>query len=271
MWLTILLTVLIVAALGVLIYLMWKKWPQLRMIDPAAAPGSKTRELKGDLIRQRVERASFEKLMGVWRTYLRPALSATQNGIRRLAGRLTAAERRYQERMKKDRGEKPTTTAMRQMIEESEKLMDEELWDRAEKILIEVISADPKHVSAYEHLGWLYLRKKEYDLARETFTFLRKLAPTDASVIASLGEVEELQNHPREAYEAYKQAVDLSPKNPKYLDFFIGAAIAVGEKHEAMSAVDRLRAVNPENQKIEEFEAQIAELPGIAKKEEIAE
>lgn len=268
MWSTILLVTILVVAFFTLGFLFWKKWPQLRMVDPKTVPGTKEKELKSDLLRQRVERASSERLSSLWRRVIRPAFAAMQNFIRRFAGRLTAAERRYQERAKKDSGEKPTPGALRQMIGEAEKFMEEELWDRAEKILIEVIFADPKNVAAYEKLGRLYLRKKEYPLAKETFTFLQKLSPQDASVIASLGEVAELEKKPEEAYTFYKEALELSPKNPKYLDFYIGAAIDVGEKHEAMSALDRLREANPENAKIEEYEARISEMKGrLAKKE----
>ena len=135
--------------------------------------------------------------------------------------------------------------------------INEEEFDKAEKKYIEVISYDPKFVPAYEYLGRLYLRRKDYDLARETFSFLVKLSPKDASVTASLGEVEDALGNLELAFEYYKKASSLSPKNPKYLDFFIESAIETGNKYEANLALDRLREVNPDNNKIDDFEEQI--------------
>ena len=257
MWITIVLTILIVAGLGLVGFVIWRKLPQVRMIDPNTDKDSVSRRKKYDIMKGRLERAGGKQMDHLNKSVLKPVGMGFQNFVRRVAGKLTAVERKYQAKQKETQPSSYTHDELEKMVTEANGLVDEEEYDKAEKKYIEVISYDPKFVPAYEYLGRLYLRRKDHDLARETFSFLAKLSPKDASVIASLGETEEALGNFEIAFEHYKKASSLSPKNPKYLDFFIESAIETGNKYEANLALDRLRAVNPDNQKIDDFEEQI--------------
>lgn len=258
---TIILIILLVLGLGILGWIFIRKLPQIRMVDPSTSRESRSRALKYEIMRQRVERGTGKQMEKVQKSVIDPIGKGMQGFVRSIAGRLTAVERSYQERRKQSGDSNVSKEQLDKLVEDGKALMEEELWDRAEKKFIEVISNDPKHVDAYEYLGRLYQYKKDYKLAKQTFMFLKKLVPEDASVIASLGEVErKLGNGPR-ALKYFQQAVKLSPKNPKYLDFLATAAIEEKDASEAQSAVDALKTVNPENKKIEEFEKQIADLP----------
>lgn len=258
----------LIIGFGIIGFLIYKKLPQLRIVDPKTAPEVKSRELKNELIRQRLSRASSKHTGALQKRVLTPLFTFIQTNFRRLAGKLTAAERRYQEKKRKDIGGKLDTETVKGLMSEAKRLAEEELWERAEKKYIEIISSDPKYAPAYEYLGRLYLAKKDFPLAKETFEFLAKISPKDASVTASLGEVAEEMKLLPEALDYYKKAVKLSPKNPKYLDFLISSAIELKDRKEAQSALLQLKRVNPENRKIEQFEAEIDELPKLTKKKE---
>ncbi|MFH1631756.1 MAG: tetratricopeptide repeat protein [bacterium] len=258
MWIIFLIILIIVGA-GALIWLFVKKLPQLRIIDPSSLPESQAKRLKYDLMRQRIERAGARQAKRAQGLVIGPVGKGMQNITRRLIGKLTAVERKYQEKNKLTNGEKIDKNTLAQMIEDARALAGKEEWARAEKALIEVISSDPKNTEAYEELGRLYLIRKNLELAQETFEFLRKLAPDDASVITSLGEVAVRQGKYEEAFGYFAEAIELSPKNPKYLDFYIDSAIEVGKTHEAQAALDQLAGVNPENKKIPIFEERIKE------------
>ncbi|MDP2631659.1 MAG: tetratricopeptide repeat protein [Candidatus Uhrbacteria bacterium] len=257
---TVLLIALIIVSVAALIWLFLKKLPQLRILDPGSLPESQTKQLKYELLRQRVERAGTKHVKRAQESVIRPVGRGLQDLVRRVAGKLTAVERKYQARQKSTSGEKVDKATIEQMLVDGEKLMNDQEWDKAEKKLIEVIGADPKNKDAYETLGRLYLQRKDLELAQETFTFLKKLSPEDASVIASLGEVAERRGQDMEAFEFFKEAAKLSPKNPKYLDFLIDSAINVGDVHTAQTTLDRLSEVNPENKKIELFEQRLMDL-----------
>lgn len=265
---TIILIILFIISAAVIGWLLWKKWPQIRLVDPMSSKTGQAKQLKYQIIRQRVERASGKQVDRLQSQVFKPLGGGMQNAIRRIAGKLTAVERRYQEKQKIGATETLTPEMAKAMIEEGKKFMEQELWDRAEKRFIEVISADPKNTAAYERLARLYFLKREYDLAKETLLFLQKLSPDDPSVIAALGEVAEKLGETKEAHKHYKKAHTLSPKNPKYLDFFIESCIVNQCKQEALDALDMLHQVNPENQKIPQFAEQIAELPEVDTTEE---
>ncbi len=260
MFATIVLAVIFLIALAVLIWIAWQKWPQLRILDPSRRM-SQSKELKRDLTRKRVERVAARPAQHLHKSFLKPGWLKAQEGFRRVAGKLTAVERSYQDKQRKEIAAQMGTDLTDQFISEAKELMALEHWDRAEKKLIDVIRDNSKSVEAYETLGRLYLLKKDFDLAQETFTFLvKKLAKGDASAIASLGEVEEKLGDMKAAHAHFQKARELRPNNPRYLDFFIRSAIAVGKKHEAMSALDHLREVNPENKKIDHFEVEIGKM-----------
>jgi Flp pilus assembly protein TadD len=257
---TVILIVFVVSGIIVLGWIFAKKLPQLRIIDPNSLPETKSKKLKQDIIRSRVERAGGKQIERIQKNVVTPVGKGIQDAFRRIAGKLTAVERRYQERQQKNTDTLLSKDQLAALTQEGKKLMEEEHWDRAEKKFIEVISNDSKNTDAYEQLGRLYLMKKDFDLAKQTFAFLKKLAPKDPSVIAALGEVEDRLGFKQKALKHFKAAHELSPNNPRYLDFYISSLIIGGEAHEAMSVLDELRRANPDNKKIEVFEKQIDEL-----------
>lgn len=265
MW-TIFLLILFVIGAGILSWMFWQKWTELRVLDVESIPESVSKKKKHELLRQRIERTGAQYAQKTQAHVLRPIGTWTQEAFRRFAGKLTAAERRYQQQKHKAAAQEGDLRVIDQLIDEAQRFMDEEVWDQAEKKLIQVIGIDPRHVGAYELLGRVYLAMKDFEVAKETFAFLHKLNPKDASVIASLGEVSEKLGDKEAAVGYFAKAVELSPKNPKYLDLWIESIIEIGDVHGAMTALDRLIEVNPENQKIPEFEKQIQEIRDRQKK-----
>lgn len=249
------LTIVFVISLMVLLFIAVRKMPQVSLVDPLSSREAKVREKKKAMVQERVTRQAEEKAHLVWKN-IRPFARALQDGFRRFAGKLTALERRYLERQRQSVMDK---VELRRMVDEAQKMMNAAQYDVAEKMLIAVVSHDPKNVPAYEILGRIYFTQKQYEEARETWEFLAKMSPKDASVFVALGEVFAAQGQEVKAFEYYSKARDISPNNPKYLDFFIHSAIAVRNFLEAQRAIDHLRQVNPDNKKIPEFESMLAE------------
>ncbi|MCX6743398.1 MAG: hypothetical protein NT116_04145 [Candidatus Parcubacteria bacterium] len=57
-----------------------------------------------------------------------------------------------------------------------------------------------------------------------------------------------------------EKALGLEPNNPKYLDLLITISLIIKYKNLAKQSLERLKEANPDNAKIEEFQAQIKEL-----------
>lgn len=258
MIITIIFAIIALGALGVLGSLIWRKLPQVRVVDPSSSPEAKVQDRKRAILEDRLVRQTHERVEAVKRSAI-PVVNAVRDAFRRVAGKLTAIERRYQEQQRKGTKRVIDPVELDRMIDDAEAKMADGHYDAAEKVLIEVLSMDPKNAVAYEVIARVYLLTKDFDSAREALQYLVKLSPKDPSVLASLGELAELEGKASEAYKFYGKARDLSPNNPKYLDFFITAAANAGDVLEASRALDHLREVNPGNQKVSEFEALIAQ------------
>ena len=62
------------------------------------------------------------------------------------------------------------------------------------------------------------------------------------------------------ALEAVRQAVELEPDSPKYLDMMAEVSIKCRDKQSAEDAFQKLRMVNPENQKLDVLRERIEKI-----------
>ena len=166
--------------------------------------------------------------------------------------------------------------------------------DKAEEFYIAAVKMNSRDANAYRGLGDTYLAKEALNEAWETFNFLRRLAPTDDYALIRLGDIAEKQGkvdmaiqyyqqatllndslsprfyhlaelllkigQPAVAVEAVRHAVELEPKNPKYLDLLIETAIICDDKLLAEKSFEELRLVNSDNNKLVDFKERISKL-----------
>ena len=62
------------------------------------------------------------------------------------------------------------------------------------------------------------------------------------------------------ACENLREALDLEPNNPRYLDLILDLSIMKKDKEEASRYFEKLAAVNPENQKLADWKEKIDSL-----------
>jgi tetratricopeptide (TPR) repeat protein len=253
--------IVIAICLVVIVFVLAKKIPQLRVIDVKSIPEERTRELKERIIMGKLSRAGRGKINGIAKIISAIVKSASKSG-RRAVQKLYAIEQYYQKlnRTATEGQHAYSHETIKQLTTEAETLIRQEEYIPAEKIYIDIISHNPKSVDAYEGLGNLYLKKGEYEQARETLKFTLRLSPNDASVHVSLAELEIKLGNNKQALESLRKAVGKRSKNPKYLDLYIESALVSGSLKDARSGIQLLKRVNPENQKIQEFEERFMKL-----------
>ncbi len=247
----------VLAILGVLI----RKISALRVIDVQTIHEERERDLKAKIIREKLERSARSKWRGVAKVSSVAVRGASRVG-RRAVQKLYAIEQYYQKlnrRATEGQHAYPQETIFK-MTGEAEKFIREEEYIPAEKIFIDIISHNPRSVHAYEGLGNMYLAKKEFDQARETLQFALRLSPNDASVNVSLADIELQLDKTKAALAYLRKAVGKRSKNPKYLDLYIHVSLLSGSLKDARHGLQLLKKVNPENQKIAEFESRFDEL-----------
>lgn len=255
------LLILIFGALAVMGVVVYRKLPHMRVIDVASIPKERERRIKEALILSKLHRTGVARLQGVSRV-MAEAIRAVSRSGRRAVQKLYRLEQYYQRlrRTASEGSHSYTEEMIKTRLEEAQKLIEQDEYIPAEKIFIDVISHNPKSVDAYEALGNMYVRSGQFDQARETFQFTLRLSPDDASVHVSLAELERKQGHGKQALSFLRKAVLKRPKNPRYLDFYIEAALQTGSLKDARKGILALKDVNPDNQKIEEFERKFQEM-----------
>ena len=288
---------IIIAALGVIGFLVIRKFPQLSNLDIQNLQEEKIYQKKKEIINKRIEKSSNllkEKISKMlipvskfWRKF--------QLQFRIYVGkieRLLHHEQVLKTKQRiRDANSGESEQKITQLILEGEQQLKAGNYDKAEEAFISAIKIDPKSAVAYRGLGDTYLAKNSIEEARQTYKFLIKMEPDDDSVLVKLAEIAESQGDLEEAIKHYQQAVlvndsfsprfyhlaellvkvgqpqvaaesilqavELEPQNPKYLDLLIEIAIICGNKDLALKGYGELRLVNPENQKLHSFKDRI--------------
>lgn len=283
--------------LGVIGFIIWSKFPQLCNLDVVNLPQEKTSQKKQEIILKRIEantRETKQKLVEklkpfdkIWRQM--------QLKFRIYVGRIEKLWHHEQMARTKEENDQLSPEEkqlkIRSLIQEGEQNLRLQNYDMAEQSFISAVKMDVKAVDAYRGLGETYLAKQSFDEAKQTFLFLLQFEPDNDSVLVKLGDIAEEQNNIEEAIEYYEravvandslsprfahlaelllkieqykvareailQAVELEPQNPKYLDLLIETAILCQDKKLAEEGYGGLRAVNPENSKLNEFRTRI--------------
>lgn len=242
--------------------------------------------------RKRAEewRPILEKLKGIQLAFRRYV-----GRVERMIAREKLRARRGYSAPEGDAPPSGTATELRGLLNDAAFSLAEGNLEEAEKRYLAVIRLDAKHADAYLGLGDVYRRQGQTDEAKETYQFVAQLDPNNDIARMKLAELAEETGDTAEAirqyeqavllndnipsrffklsellaslgeyqtaFEASRQAVELEPENPKYLDMLAEVGILSQNKDAARDAYERLRMVNPENQKLAVLKDKIERMP----------
>lgn len=269
---------LVIIGLAVIIILaiIIRKFPALAILDVENIPGEKESKFKEQIMKSRVERdlAAVSGFFGrIW-LWLSKRLGG---GLKFQQDKLRRVKMTYQAAIKMSWREKQQQ--IRKLLGIAEEALKKEEENEAEEKLLEVISLDQKNLPAFFRLGRLYEDQKKWAEARETFQYALKLSlkRTERREDSS-GEEDLLDATPQEIYfvlagiekeagdldaalENIREALELEAASPRYLDLILDLSIIKKDRALAEEYWQKLAAVNPENQKLEEWRRRIGELP----------
>ncbi len=252
---------LLALALCIALWFAARYWERVAALDVSTDPSRAKKEQKAALFAKRLERMGSERAKAVSAVAGKVA-RGSKGIVKRLYSHAQALERHYKRLQKEASGDVTGTMEMRvHLKEEAEVLMEKGSYEGAEQRLIELLSLDAKNPKVYELLGRVYIAMHQFDQARQTFEYANTLAPKDASIVVSLGELLLRDGKTQDAVEAFERAVDLKPNSPKYLDFLVDSSILAGDRKRAIKGLKLLKHANPENQKIQEFEDRVHNMP----------
>lgn len=283
MLLNIILIVVIGISLLVILFILLKKVPKLKVLDVNTLPEEQTAQVRNRILVDRMKRKT-DKGKDVVKSITIPFITAIKNIFKNVFRKVHELEKKYQKEAKSTGVDAHDVNArINSLFAEVTRLVKDEKFKEAEKKYIEIITLDPKNIKAYEGLGEVYIELKEFKQALETYIFVLKLEEKNskqiekkneqgqtiivvsnahelADVHIDLGEVYQMMEKYKEALNHYKKALNLEPNNPKNLDQMIEISILVKDKELGQEMIDRLEKVNPENQKLYEYREKLKDL-----------
>jgi tetratricopeptide (TPR) repeat protein len=266
---TVISLILIAIALAVSLVIIIKKFPALAILDVANIPGEKETKFKQQIIKQRVNRdlARWSGRLGRLALTINRRFSnwlkSWQMHLKKIkANHETGTKIPWQKKQKQIQG----------LLLAAEDLIKKEIFDSAEEKLVEVISLDQKNLPAFLSLGSLYESQKKWLEARQTYEHILKLERqyrddkeiigdlTRQEIYFSLANIEREAGETEAALENIREALELEPNNPRYLDLILNLSIMRKDKALAEEYWDKLAAVNPDNNKLTEWWKEIENL-----------
>lgn len=290
----------IIVGLALLAGVVARRLPQAANLDVENLPAEKEARKKREIILRRVETegARMREIWRKRLAPVRRMWGFFQLEFRRYVGRVERLWHHEQRARKKRRAlsppPRPVAQKVNDIVSEAEDQLKRGAFEQAEELFISAIKLDQKASAAYRGLADTYSAKGSLNEALETYEFLLRLDPNDDSVMVKIAELAEGKgdiekaiqyyqravvandslsprfyhlaglllkvNQPAVAKEAILSAVELEPKNPKYLDLLAEIGIQCGDKDLAKRALDELRLANPRNQKLFDFQDRVNHL-----------
>lgn len=293
--------IVLCAALLVIAVTIVKHFDELASFDTSSVRRIQEKATKQTLVAKRITR-NLQEASAKLRSRMSPLARFwfwTQQKFRDLANnvadqyRLLEWKKQWEEWRGRSRHER--RAHILKLLETADEHRRANQMDEAEKSYVEIISLEPKNVSAYIGLGKVYFYEDKFKEAEETmrhvvenldqraelgWAFLGRalkeqgkwadaaLAFREALKIdgemakrwIDLGECLQELGGLAEAIVAFKKAAEQEPNNPRVLDQLIEISIISGDKRLAREAFAQLRSVNPENQKLVDWGARIKEM-----------
>ncbi len=286
------------ASLAAVAILVTRHFEALAGFDEASIPRAHEKTTKHALVVGRIQR-NLKKFGLRAREYFGPIARGWeffQRSFRNFANNIADHVRHQEWKQKwtewKSRSRHDRRAHLLKLLEQGDEHRRAGRYTESEKIYVEIISLDPKNVSAYIGLGKTYFNQDRWNEAEEAmrhvvehldavvelawaflgralkaqakwaeasaaFKHALKVNPHLAKRWIDLGDCYREMGGVAEAIGAFKKAVEIEPHNPKVLDQLVEISIISGDKRLAREAFLQLREANPENQKLGEWEARI--------------
>lgn len=253
---------------------------QAAALDLESLPAEQEAAMKAALLERRLKRKMAEtknRILPLFRRFGQGVAFIFDRAQKRVA-QLEQRYRRKPQLMSPTQQQEVRQT-ISALLAEAQKAVEQEEWAEAEKKFIEVLGWDPKHAQAYLALAEMYFAKKEFAQAKETFQFFLKLNRaqnageeqislfsepiTDEAMQQALfdyGQSLQVVGDAAQAVVQVSGALVYDPNNPKYLDKLLELSILLKDRNKARATLDKLKEVNPENQKLASLEEEVRAL-----------
>jgi len=293
--LDILFIILIIVSIGYIIFIIIKKFPKLININVNNLPDFQNKKMKEEILKKRIINR-FNKIKKGIKNISSPLNDDFKKYLKDSYSKLKKIEQELKNKSVEKLDTKlDKSKLIEDIIIDSKQYISNQEYKKAETKLLDALDIDSYNQEVYRILADVYTKQKEYKQAKETLQYLLKLTHNnDDAVFSSLGDLAKERGNLKEAEEEYlksislssdnylyfislaeiyleleeynyaletaQRALVLSSNNPKILDFLINVSIIIQDKELSLKYLDKLNEVNPDNNKITEFNERIDNL-----------
>ena len=279
MLIDIFLILVILLSLFILLWIIFSKFPFLARIEIEKIPEEGQKKLKFSIlerkIREKIKKLNLKKFF--------------VDKIEKLGKKILALEDKYLlEKQEKILRKEPLKVEQRVefLIKEGKKSLENNDYLKAEKRFVEAASLDSRNPDIFRNLAKIYFGQKKFPEVEKNLKYVLALTwqsikwwrkfkrkeeelPKDLVIklvnsLIDLGAFYKKIEKERKAFHCFRKVLEFEPNNPKILDFLIESSIILKQEKKAEKYLAKLKEVNPENQKIKEWEKRIEniDLPG---------
>ena len=284
MFLNIVLILLIIISLGLIIFIIFKKIPQLKMVELDEVVDYREERIKKKILENKIQK-DINSFFGKINKFSSPVINFIITFIKKSYSHLYKIEQKYRTKLMKTHFDDKISkeSEILQHVEKAKIFFDENIFDKAEIEYIEALKLDVHNLDIYKQLADLYFQIKDYDKAKETYEYIIKMKEDDY-VYSRLGDISKNKgdldqavhnysksvlidaNNPmhyynlakinlkmdavEDAQENINKSLNMEPDNPKFLDFLLDLSIIMKDKDLANKTLFKLKEVNPNNNKL---------------------
>jgi len=298
MILTIALISIIIICVVIMTVIASRHFSQLAAVDLQNLPQEKAGEIKDKIIESRLRRKLGQNVNTFYNKFIVPFSVKLFTKIKQIYHKALDLEKYYKREIKIKSTENLSSIdkkgVMEEKIKKARELIEKNEFKQAEELFIEAVSLDSTNVNAYLGLARVYVGLKDFEHAHEVYGHVLKLDAQNGDAMLGLADLankendwlkaakiyedllkvkedeaeyyydyalvsEKLEDN-KKAIEAAQTAVELKPNDPRYLDLLIEMCIVNKKKFLALKTLDKLKEVNPENQKLAELKNRIGEI-----------
>ncbi|MBT4277412.1 tetratricopeptide repeat protein [Candidatus Falkowbacteria bacterium] len=283
---------IIIISLAIILFIVVRKFPALSSVDIDSLSEEKQSKLHEQIVISRIKNR-FKKIVSSKKiSFLTKPGIFLKNNFRLLYKKLLNLEKKYKFSKTKIKEITDKEIYKREdALTEAQTLLKDNNLDLAEKKFVEALNLDPQNIKAYEGLSEIYMKLDQDDQAIEVLNHIIKIEENNSQAYFKLGQINFNQGDIKEAREYYlkavkfkphyppillalanvcqslefneealsylKEAVTIESGNPKYLDRLIELSIILKDKNLAETSLSKLKEINPENKKINEYKDKI--------------
>ena len=295
MFINILLITIFIVSISIVIFIIFKKIPQLKKIELDKIDEYRENKKKKAILEEKFTR-DINTFRQKFLVFVKPAMISSSIFLKKQYSKLYKIEEKYRKKLVKIHFEDKISNESQTLnhVERAEELIQEKKWSLAENEYINALKLDIHNIEIYKKLAELYFQSKELEKAKETYEYIIKSYEDDHDSYNRLGDIYKSMGDLNKTIEQYKIAIsksannanyyynlattylklekieesfeninnsiNIEPENAMFLDFLINLSIIMGDRGLGNKTLSKLSEIDPENKKIPEFREKLEKM-----------